>query len=149
MKISFKASAYKEQHPYVSKILVVIFVLAILGIAEAMEDSLQLINYLIYALFVVLIFLGIYFIYYKLYGSQYDIPNVISFDDEFVNFQSFKYHWSEITDIQVMYRSHYVIRGQEYNEINEFNFKCNGKQHNFHFALEHDEDLSKYIELLQ
>lgn len=149
MEVSFKGYKYKEPNPYLSKVLTVIFVIAILLLAESVENSLQLINYFIYAFFVVLFFLGVYFIYYKLFASKYDIASTITFDNEYFTYITFKYKWTEMSDIQVMYRSHYVISGKEFNEINEFKFKYFGDQYNFHFTLESEEDLQKYLEVLQ
>lgn len=151
MEVSFKGYNYKskESNPYLSKVLAVIFIISILAIAQFVDDYIQMLNYCIYAFFLVILYLLIYFIYYKLFASKYDIASTITFDNEYFTYITFKYKWTEMSDIQVMYRSHYVISGKEFNEINEFKFKYLGDQYNFHFILESEEDLQKYLEVLQ
>lgn len=149
MSFAFKAMISKPENPYLSRIITAGFTLAILGICMIVDDLIQVLLYCVYALIAVIIAFVIYTIYYKTYGHEYDIDKVLEITNEGLKYNNLSFDWNKMKFIQVKYRSHYVIQGKEFNEINEFQFDYMDKHYLFHFKLEGEEDLQRYLQMLE
>lgn len=146
----FKFNGYEvkvQPNPVKAKILAVIGTAIIICLIElvGLENAQTWIAYCLLGGFV---FLGLYFIYFKLY--QQDVIRKKYFiirEDGFLCKEEL-FLWEEVQDLYIKYVSHTHQFARADNESNIIAFVYRQRAREFHFTLSNEADLQLYVDML-
>lgn len=139
----------KVSNGFLGKLIATFFVPAVLWVAEQFRGEIDfLIFYLNLSLFALIPIFLIYYIYFKLYASEYIDQKFIGIDENGFYTQNVRYSWDEMKFIYIKYVGHYKIKYNASNYSNIIRFDINHKTHEYHFKLEGEHDFDQYQAML-
>lgn len=145
--IGTEVSAYSTVHP---KIISLLAVIAFVIFLQIFQDD---IGWIIFGLFssvvVMIVFLGIYYLIYHFYLNDQINHTFLIINEDGLAYKYELIKWELMTDLKIVYVSHFEIFGRTENLSNILTFYLNGKKREFNFELTGEEDKLCYLEMLE
>ncbi|HUH75043.1 MAG TPA: hypothetical protein VLZ75_11650 [Chitinophagales bacterium] len=132
------------------RLVTVLAIIALVLFLQIFQDHIGWIVFGLFATVVLMtVFLGIYALIYH-YHLKDEINNtLISINEEGFCFKYELIYWERMSNLRIIYVSHYNIYGFTGNLSNVITFYLNDKRREFHFGLNGEEDKLRYLEMLE
>jgi hypothetical protein len=145
--IGTEENAYTTAHPKLISALVVILILIFLQIFQDYIGSIVFVLFM--SLVVMVVLFGIYALYFHFYLKDQLNHTFIIINEDGLSYKYELIRWEAMTDLRIVYVSHFEIFGRTENLSNIVTFYLNGKKREFHFELTGEEDKLRYLEMLE
>jgi hypothetical protein len=144
-----------EENAYVlskfnSKLVAVLTVIAIMLFLQIFQEHIGSIVFVLFmSLLVIVVLFGIYALYFHFYLKDQLNHTFLIINEDGLSYKYELIRWEAMTDLRIIYVSHFEIFGHTQNLSNIVTFYLNGKKREFHFELTGEEDKSRYLEMLK
>ncbi len=128
-------------------------ILIVVAIVLFLQIFAEHIGWIVFGLFTtfvfIAVFLGIYGLIYHYHLKDEMNNTLISISEEGLCFKYELIYWERMSNLRIIYVSHYNIHGYIGNFSNVITFHLNDKRREFHFELNGEEDKLRYLEMLE